>query len=213
MVIWRSALCVVVGFVVAASQHLAPESPLAESPPGGYGPGQLPWDRVDTLAVLGGGPTWSEPPFYRVSDAVLDNQRNIVFLANGGDGELILYDIGSASIERIGRRGRGPGEFRRPLWMEPYGPDSLLVYDRDLIRFSIFSRSGAFGRTFRLRGTGLQGRQPATVTQMGDKVWVARSSGTPQPLMMVETPSGTKARDTVTVLEITPEGGVSTRFR
>lgn len=47
---------------------------------------EVSWDRLDTLAVVGGGPTWSEPPFYRVFDAVLDNERNIVFLANGGDG-------------------------------------------------------------------------------------------------------------------------------
>ena len=74
---------------------------------------QASWDRLDTLAVLGGGPTWSEPPFYRVFDGILDNERNAVFLANGGDGELIRYDVGSGQIERIGRRGRGPGEFGR----------------------------------------------------------------------------------------------------
>ncbi len=34
---------------------------------------EVSWDRLDTLAVLGGGPTWSEPPFYRVFDAVLDH--------------------------------------------------------------------------------------------------------------------------------------------
>ncbi len=33
-----------------------------------------------------------------MSDAILDNERNVVFLANGGDGELIRYDVGSAGI-------------------------------------------------------------------------------------------------------------------
>ena len=167
---------------------------------------QLPWEDLDTLAVLGGGPTWGEPPFYLVSDAVLDNDRNIVFLANGGDGEIIRYEIGSGSIESIGRRGRGPGEFRRLLWMEPHGRDSLLVYDRDLNRFSVFSRSGRFGRAFRVSGTGLGGRQAATMTRMGTRTWVGVQSGLPPVLLVPETPPGTKERDTLTVFEMDDEG-------
>ena len=167
---------------------------------------QASWDRLDTLAVLGGGPTWSEPPFYRVFDGILDNERNAVFLANGGDGELIRYDVGSGQIERIGRRGRGPGEFGRPLWMEPYGPDSLLVYDRDLIRFSVFSRSGGFGRTFRAQGTGLRGKQAAAVARLPTGTWLGVQSGTPQVLMGVNPPPGTKARDTLIVYAIDEEG-------
>ena len=167
---------------------------------------QVSWNHLDTLAVLGGGPAWSDPPFYRVFDAILDNERNIVFLANGGDGELIRYDIGSGQTERIGRRGRGPGEFGRPLWIEPYGPDSLLVYDRDLIRFSVFSRTGRFGRTFRAQGTGLRGKQAAAVARLPTGTWVGVQSGTPQVLMGLKTPPGTKERDTLTVFSIDDEG-------
>ena len=180
----------------------------AELPLGDSQLSQVSWKHLDTLAVLGSVPTWTEPPFYRVSDAVLDNERNIVFLINGGDGELILYDIGSGQIRRIGRRGADPGEFRRPLWMEPYGPDSLLVYDRDLTRFSVFSRSERFGRAFRLFGTGLEGKQATVVTQMGTGVWVAISSGLPEVLLVPETPPGTKERDTLMVLAIADEGQV-----
>ena len=95
--------------------------------------------------VGGGGPMWDEPPFYRAFDAVLDNEGDAVFLVNGGDRELIRYDIGSGRTSRIGRRGSGPGEFGRPVWLEPHGPDSLLAYDMSLGRFSVFSRSGDFG--------------------------------------------------------------------
>ena len=133
-------------------------------------------------------------------DAVLDNEADAVFLVNGGDGELIRYDIGSGRTSRIGRRGSGPGEFGRPVWLEPHGPDSLLVYDMSLGRFSVFSRSGDFGRIFMLPGDGGRGRHVAAMTRMGARVWVALSLGTPP---------GTKARDTVAVLELTPEGGVS----
>ncbi|MCY3679423.1 MAG: hypothetical protein OXH66_17805 [Gemmatimonadetes bacterium] len=186
----------------------APELPLAESSANRDDWSHVSWERLDTLAVLGTGPEWEESPLYRVSDAVLDNGRNTVFLANGGNSELIRYDIGSRDIRRIGRQGRGPGEFGRPLWMEPHGPDSLLVYDRDFTQFSVFSRSGDFGRTFTVRGIGLRGRQPAVLTRMDTRIWVGLSSGLPQLLMIPETPSGTKARDTLTVLTITNEGAI-----
>ena len=62
------------------------DPPGAELPAGDVHPSQLPWDRIDTVAVLGSGPMWDEPPFYRVFDAVLDNERDAVFLVNGGDG-------------------------------------------------------------------------------------------------------------------------------
>ena len=185
------------------------DPPAAESPAGDFHPAQLPWDRLDTVAVLGGGPMWDEPPFYRVFDAVLDNEGDAVFLVNGGDGELIRYDIGSGRTSRIGRRGSGPGEFGRPVWLEPHGPDSLLAYDMSLGRFSVFSRSGDFGRIFMLPGDGGRGRHVAAMTRMGARVWAALSLGTPPGLMGLETPPGTKARDTVAVLELTPQGGAS----
>ena len=76
-------------------------------------------------------------------------------------------------------------------------------------RFSVFSRSGDFGRIFRLPGDGGRGRHVAAMTRMGARVWAALSLGTPPGLMGLETPPGTKARDTVAVLEVTPEGGAS----
>ena len=186
-----------------------PDPPDAELPAGDVHPSQLPWDRIDTVAVLGSGPMWDEPPFYQVFDAVLDNEGDAVFLVNGGDGELIRYDIGSGRTSRIGRRGSGPGEFGRPVWLEPHGPDSLLAYDMSLGRFSVFSRSGDFGRIFMLPGDGGRGRDVAAMTRMGARVWAALSLGAPPGLMGLATPPGTKARDTVAVLEVTAEGGVS----
>ena len=199
MLAWMTCAALVGGAAIAAPEITA----------GDRHPGQLPWDRLDTVAVLGGGPTSAEPLFYRVSDAVLDDGSDILFLVNGGDGELIRYDIGEGRTSRIGRHGSGPGEFGRPLWLEPHGPDSLLVYDMSLSRFSVFSRSGDFGRTYKLRGDGPSGRHVAALTRMGTRVWAALSLGTPRGIMMVDAPTGTKFRDTVAVLEMTPEGGVS----
>ena len=133
------------------------DPPGAELPAGDVDPGQLPWDRIDTVAVLGSGPMWDEPPFYRVFDAVLDNEGDAVFLVNGGDGELIRYDIGSGRTSRIGRRGSGPGEFGRPVWLEPHGPDSLLAYDsesRPLLRLFPIGRLRPDLQAARRRGQG-----------------------------------------------------------
>ena len=133
------------------------DPPGAELPARDIHPSQLPWDRIDTVAGLGSGPMWDEPPFYQVFGAVPDNEGDAVFLVNGGDGELIRYDIGSGRTSPIGRRGSGPGEFGRPVWLEPHGPDPLLACDMRLGRFSVFSRSGEFGRIFRLPGDGAGG--------------------------------------------------------
>lgn len=190
--------------------------------PGGDGPGpppaesarehphgsQLPWDRLDTLAVSGGGATAEEPPFYRVYDGVLDNERNVLFLVNGGDGELVRYDIASGRMSRVGRGGSGPGEFW-PQLVEPLGPDSLLVYDRGRARFSVVPRSGEPGRSFNLGRVGARGGQLVAMTVTGTRLWVAQSSGMPGGLMRVDTPPGTKARDTAAVFEMTLAGGVS----
>ena len=151
------------------------DPPGAELPAVDVHPSQLPWDRIDTVAVLGSGPTWDKPFFYQVFDPVLDNEADAVFLVNGGDGELIRYDIGSGRTSRIGRRSSGPGEFGRPVWLEPHGPDSLLAYDMSLGRFSVFSRSGDFGRVFRLPGDGGRGRHVAPMTRMDARVWAALS--------------------------------------
>ena len=185
------------------------EPSTAESPPlADSSWSQIVWAQLDTLAVLGSGQPSSGPLFFRVSDAVLDNAHNSVFLVNGGDGELVRYDLGDGRISRIGRSGVGPGEFGRPLWMEPYGPDSLLVYDRELNRFSVFSRSGSFGRMFRVAGTGLAGKQAAAMTRMDSATWVAFSSGLPQLLLIPETPFGTKARDTLIAVAMTDDGHI-----
>lgn len=192
----------------AASRADDPTAPPAESPREHLQSSQLPWDRLDTLAVSGGGATLEEPPFYKLWDAVLDNANNVVFVVNGGDGELIRYDIASGQMSRIGRRGSGPGEFW-PQLVEPSGPDSLLVYDRGRARFSVIPRSGDPGRSFNLHLAGGRGRQLVAMTRMGTRFWVAQSLGMPGELMRVDTPPGTKASDTAIVSEMTLDGGVS----
>ena len=97
----------------------------------------------------------------------------------------------------------GPGEFGRPVSLEPHGPDSLPAYDVSL------------GRIFTLPGDGGRGRQVVAMTRMGARIWAALSLGTPPGLMGLATPPGTKARDTVSILEVTgpsPTVGAGARY-
>ncbi|MCY3611858.1 MAG: hypothetical protein OXH51_10020, partial [Gemmatimonadetes bacterium] len=66
-----------------------------------------------------------------------------------------------------------------------------------------------FGRSFRVTGTGLGGRQAAALTRMGTRTWVGVQSGLPPVLLVPETPPGTKERDTLTVFEIDDEGAAN----
>lgn len=88
------------------------------------------------------------PPVISIRDALL---------LPGGD--IVVVDwrqhrvvrIGSAGAVRsvFGREGDGPGEFRSPTHVMPLGTDSLLIYDNELSRFSVFDMDGNLGRTFK----------------------------------------------------------------
>ena len=56
---------------------LLPPHPLTAQDPPSY--------HLDTLAVLGDGPTWTEPPFYRVFDGILRSPWNESPLHSAGD--------------------------------------------------------------------------------------------------------------------------------
>jgi hypothetical protein len=49
-------------------------------------------------------------------------------------GEFVLYGVefdaeGRGEVREVGRSGRGPGEYQRPMWVYPLGGDSSLVSD------------------------------------------------------------------------------------
>ena len=77
-----------------------------------------------------------------------------IVVANGGTGELRVYDPNGVHLASWGGQGDGPGEFgaMAPGGVEPWPGDSLMARDSFSSRISIFSADGTFGRVLRLRG-------------------------------------------------------------
>jgi hypothetical protein len=80
---------------------------------------------------------------YGVRGAVrLSNGQYVV--ANGGNHELRWYDAGGRFLQRVGREGGGPSEFRSLTGVAHLGADSLLAWDRRNRRVSIFTFQGVY---------------------------------------------------------------------
>ncbi|HET7461920.1 MAG TPA: hypothetical protein VFJ82_11760 [Longimicrobium sp.] len=83
---------------------------------------------------------------YRVAAGVrLDDGRIVV--ANGGGGELRVYDAAGRFVRRFGREGRGPGEFESLAWVGRLPGDTLVAWDGGLLRWSVFTADGRLVRT------------------------------------------------------------------
>ena len=90
--------------------------------------------------------------FYRANSAIrLEDGR--ILVTNAGSQELRYYDAAGQFLHQVGGDGEGPGEFRSIGPVERFGPDSLAIFDYRLLRYSVFSRDGAYGRIFQLAET------------------------------------------------------------
>lgn len=165
---------------------------------------------VDTVAVLNDVMEAHQLELFRVSSGIFAPDGASVVLANGGWQQLVTYRLEDDDVTTIGRRGRGPGEFLRPLLVTRLGADSLVVYDRDQMHFVVFSNAGEYVRTFRVDGIGLRGRQPELLVSSGSRGFVsAVSSGLPARLMSPDTPAGERDRDTLAVVRFDAVGNLS----
>ncbi len=85
--------------------------------------------------------------FNAVSSVRLDDGR--IAVLNAGTHELRIYDAEGRIAGIEGREGNGPGEFAVPVRLYRVGRDSLMVYDRGNVRFSVHTLDGTFVRTER----------------------------------------------------------------
>jgi hypothetical protein len=90
-----------------------------------------------------GGP---EAAFAMVSSALRTADGFVV--ADATSGELRYFDAQGRQARRVGRRGRGPGEFQYVGWIGTLRGDSLAAWDPLLRRFSVFAPDGAPARDF-----------------------------------------------------------------
>lgn len=88
------------------------------------------------------------------------DSRGRVYLADMFQPSVLVLSPGGAVLRRIGRRGSGPGEFRSIRDVQVLPGDSLLAYDADLARVSVFAPdSGRPAYVVNLAGR-LQGMPP-----------------------------------------------------
>jgi hypothetical protein len=96
-----------------------------------------------TIGVAEGPP---EQQLFRVAGAFRFPDGRFV-IANGGTQEIRVFDARGRHLSSAGRKGEGPGEFVTLRNVFPYG-DSILTYDFQLRRMSVFDGAGKYARSF-----------------------------------------------------------------
>ena len=97
-----------------------------------------------------------------------------------------------------------PPKHRSALLLGRIAP--LCAFRRALPARRLAALGARAGPSTDCQGTGLRGKQAAAVARLPTGTWLGVQSGTPQVLMGVDTPPGTKARDSLTVYAIDEEG-------
>lgn len=105
----------------------------------------------EPLASIGVEEGPEEYQLYRVRSAVRMDDGRIV-IANHGSSELRFYDPTGGFLFARGGEGEGPGEFSS-IGMILRLQDSLYLFDFHLMRVTVYSGSGEFGRSFRVQPT------------------------------------------------------------
>ena len=144
-------------------------------------------DSAGVAIVESTAPIWQESPPARVAEEVLlqigsadgsDGEplhgvgsarwldENRVALTHAG-AEIRVYDLEGGLVQRFGREGEGPGEFRLASALSPLSDGRLLVADARLRRITVTEASGEVVGT-----TQLDGPLPADVGLVGDQVLV-----------------------------------------
>jgi hypothetical protein len=100
------------------------------------------------VATIGGeeeGPA----SFSDIRGVAVDGQGR-VYILDGQEQEVRLFDAGGALVRRIGRNGDGPGEFRGANGVAVDRYDRLWVYDPRARRVSVFDSAGGLAATHAL---------------------------------------------------------------
>ncbi len=85
--------------------------------------------------------------FHEVSSITLDNQENIYALDTGKNC-VFKFDKNGNYLQKLGRKGQGPGEFERPTNLIVDNQNNLYVSDQRKIH--VFNSSGKFVKSIRL---------------------------------------------------------------
>lgn len=179
-------------------------------------------DSAGVRIVENGGPRWNDGKAWTVgaepsieigtvdgaAEYQLSRVRGAVRLGDGrivialGDvKELRYYDASGRYLTTSGRAGGGPGEFKGLDAVHPYRGDSVVAWDPDSRRVSVFGADGRFGRAATLGGNEALSMYLRGV--LGDGSLVLEPTRTLQEMVMLR--EG-EQRDTVTYLHYTADG-------
>lgn len=153
----------------------------------------------EPVVRIGSAGTDSVAQLSRIVGAVRLADGRIV-VADAAAAALRLFDPEGRSLGTIGGRGAGPGEFASIGGMARLPGDTILVWDQQQARASVFSPGGELIRSVRLPGLGAL---PVFVGALADGALVL-TSGTDAAQMAGA--SGSERRDPVVLLHYGPGG-------
>lgn len=112
------------------------------------------WKVGDTATVdIGEAEGDTNYQLFRAFGAVRLSDGRIV-VANAGTHQLRFYDRDGGYLFSSGRKGGGPGEFENFALLGRFGDDSLLTFDYNSSRVSVFAPDGKFARSFAVSSGG-----------------------------------------------------------
>ena len=83
--------------------------------------------------------------FSRINDIEVD-EDGLIYLIDGADSTIRVFDKDGDFLRTIGRKGQGPGEFERPFHIQVTADNELYVVDYSGARAVYFSLNGDFLR-------------------------------------------------------------------
>ena len=122
----------------------------AEPRPGAVAEWMVDGEPSVEIGVLEGDPARQ---FFRVASTLRLSDGRIV-VADGGSGELRVFDAVGRHLATGGRKGDGPGEFRNLSRVYRLSGDTILAWDIGLRRISYFDADARFLRSIPLDGAG-----------------------------------------------------------
>ena len=137
-------------------------------------------------------------PLHKIRDVVVGPDGS-VFVSDGGNARILIFDANGQWKTSFGRQGEGPGEF---ISLSKLAVDDGMLYalDSRLRRISIFSTTGTFLHSFSIR------EMAADVAVSGSHVYISYfSPARKEALVVVYDTSGVKVSQLGTPLPSTVE--------
>jgi len=169
---------------------------------GGDGGWRLSSDPAVRIGALEDNPVYE---LYQVSNAVRLSDGRIV-VANSGTHELRFYDEAGTFLMKVGRQGGGPGEFEMLFTIRALAGDSVMAYDANHRRISIFDPQARFVRDLAI-GNAEQVLFALPHGRLPDGSYLVESPSRQPGPAMLDRPTG-RQRDSIVVLRLDATGGI-----